>query len=167
MKRTWAVAAIIALIVGFGGGFLAAKGLDNGMFKHAATAIAQGQPWSMFGKPRAADAPRRGIPKPEGFTVWKSRLDTAGAQPLACIEMTRALDANKSYGDYVLVSPDLGHPAAVNVKGDEICVGGVGFTDRRITLLKGLPSGSGETIAGSGSGTSCCRCCSTAGALPS
>ena len=47
----------------------------------------------------------------------------------------------------MLVSPDLGHAPAVSVKGDELCIGGVGFTDRQITLLKGLPAKDGETLA--------------------
>src|SRR5271167_4482249 len=147
MNRTLAAAAITALIAGFGGGFLVAKGVD-GAFRH--TAAGQGQVssiWAMFGHPRDANAPRQGIAKPDGFVIWKTRLDTSGAQPLACIEMTKALDPARSYGDFVLVSPDLGHAPAVSVKDDELCVGAVGFTDRRITLLKGLPAKDGETLA--------------------
>ena len=60
--------------------------------------------------------------------------------------MTRDLDPSKSYADFVLVSPDLGHAPATIVKGDTLCIGGVGFTDRQITLLKGLPSKDGETL---------------------
>src|SRR5262249_51457727 len=76
--------------------------------------------------------------------------DTTGASPQACIEMTRPLDASRAFADYVLVSPDLGHAPAVSVnpkQDDELCIGGVGFTDPPITLLKGLPARTGETLA--------------------
>ncbi|HEY5071390.1 MAG TPA: alpha-2-macroglobulin [Caulobacteraceae bacterium] len=149
MNRNLAAAAIAALVVGFGGGFLAAKGFDGAFAPRGfgPGATQGGTLWSLFGKLRAAGAPRRGVPKPEGFAVWKSRLDTSGAQPLACIQLTRALDPAKTYSDYVLVSPDLGHPAAVSAKDDQLCVGGIGFTGRHITLLKGLPDRDGDTLA--------------------
>jgi len=145
MNRGLAAAVTAALLVGFGGGLLTARGLP--VLRGAGGQIAQGGVWSLFGKPRAADAPRQGLVKPDGFAVWKTRLDTSGAQPLACVELTRALDPSKAYGDFVLVSPELDHAPAVSVKGDEICLGGVGFTERRITLLKGLPAKSGEVLA--------------------
>jgi uncharacterized protein YfaS (alpha-2-macroglobulin family) len=34
----------------------------------------------------------------------------------------------------------------VTVKGDELCVAGGGFTDRTITLLKGLPGAGGAKL---------------------
>ena len=103
--------------------------------------------WPWFGKPRAADAPRAAPPKPAGFAVWKSSTDTSRPDAAACVQMTRPLDASKSYADFVLVSPDLGHPAAVTVKNDILCVGGLGLIDHRVTLLKGLPARTGETLA--------------------
>jgi len=148
MNRTLAAAVIAALVAGFGGGFLAARGLAGSAPPQAAGGqIGQNWAWALFGRPRAPNAPRQGIAKPEGFAVWKTRLDTSGAQPLACIELTRPLDPAKAYGDFVLVSPQPDHAPAVSVKGDEICLGGVGFTERRITLLKGLPALSGETLS--------------------
>lgn len=150
MNRTLAAAAITALIVGFGGGFLVAKGIDWALRPTYAANAAGGSFWSMFGHPRSASAPRQGIVKPDGFVIWKTSLNTSGAQPSACIEMTKPLDPTKSYGDFVLISPDLGHPPAVSVQGpqkDQLCIGGVGFTDRRITLLKGLPAQDGATLA--------------------
>lgn len=136
------------VIAAFGGGFLAAKGIDGlALVKPGPHAATEAQGWSLFGKPRSADAARRGIPKPEGFAVWRHRIDTSRAEPAACIELTRPLDPAKSYADYVLVSPDLGGNPAVTVKGAELCVAGTGFADRRVTLLKGLPSKSGETLA--------------------
>ena len=135
-------------IAAFGGGVLSAMGVDWFGRPSQETQVAPGaQGWSLFGKPRDAKAARRGIPKPEGFAVWRHRIDTSANQPAACIELTRPLDPAKSYADYVLVSPDLGGAPAVPVKGSELCIGGTGFADRRVTLLKGLPSKGGETLA--------------------
>ncbi|MCC7266108.1 MAG: alpha-2-macroglobulin family protein [Caulobacteraceae bacterium] len=151
MNRNMVLAAIGTLIVGFGGGFVTAKGVDGlfggGKGASASTDSVKGFSWSLFGKPRSAGAPRRGVPKPEGFAVWRTRIDTAGAAPRACVEMSKPLDPQKSYADFVLVSPDLGAPPAVTVKDAELCVAGIGFHDRRVTLLKGLPGRGGETLA--------------------
>ena len=145
-SRMSGMVAAAVIIAAFGGGYLTAKGIED--FGKASVAGEPGaQGWSLFGHPRGANAPRRGIPKPEGFAVWRSRIDTSKAEPMACVQLTRPLDASKSYADYVLVSPDLGHAPAVSVKDDELCVGGVGFNDRRLTLLKGLPAKGGETLA--------------------
>ena len=151
--------AAIALAAGFGGGLVTASVLGGGLGGKAgsgpAGSVASGPTekpslWSMFGKPRAAGAPRRGIPKPEGFAVWKTRLDTSKTDPLACIEMTKPLDPGKAYADFVLVSPDLGGTPAVSVNQAnkaELCIGGLGLTERRVTLLKGLPGAGGQTLA--------------------
>ncbi|HEX5379105.1 MAG TPA: MG2 domain-containing protein, partial [Phenylobacterium sp.] len=141
-----AVAAAL-VIVAFGGGYLTARGLDGFGKPHVAISEPGAQGWNLFGKPRGANAPRRGVPKPEGFAVWRSRIDTSRAEPMACVELTRPLDPARSYADYVLVSPDLGHAPAVSAQGTELCVSGVGFADRRVTLLKGLPAKGGETLA--------------------
>ncbi len=146
MNRTLVAAVIAALVAGFGGGYLAARGFEGRAGAHGPLTPGASI-WAMFGKPRSADAPRRGIPKPEGFAVWRTRLDTSGGAPLACVQFSRPLDPATSYSDYVLVFPELGHTPAVSARNDELCVGGVGFTDRRITLLKGLPSKSGEKLA--------------------
>lgn len=146
MHRSLA-AALAAVVVAFGGGFLLAKGLDGTLFHRPPPGQPVASFWTMFGHPRAANAPRHGAQKPDGFAIWKTRLDTSGPDPLACIELSRDLDPAKSYADFVLVSPDLGHAPAVTARGDELCVGGVGFTDRQITLLKGLPAKDGETLA--------------------
>jgi len=65
--------------------------------------------WPLFGRPRAAGAPRPAAPKPEGFAVRTTRIDTSRPEPLACVRMTRALDPTRSYGDFVQLQPDLGH----------------------------------------------------------
>ncbi len=135
------------LVAAFGGGFLAAKGVEALSESKPAATAPGAQGWSLFGKPRGANAARRGIPKPEGFAVWRHRIDTSKSEPLACVELTRPLDASRPYADFVLVSPDLGRSPAVSVKGSELCVAGLGFSDRRVTLLKGLPAKGGETLA--------------------
>ncbi|MFN3520931.1 MAG: alpha-2-macroglobulin family protein [Phenylobacterium sp.] len=142
-------AALVALLVaaGFGGGFLAAKAFDGFSAVRPAAEDSAAGGWSLFGKPRGAAAPRRGQPKPEDFAVWRTRVDTSGPAPLACIQMSRPLDPAKAYADFVLVSPEADGTPAVSVKGDELCVAGLGFVDRRITLLKGLPARGGETLA--------------------
>src|SRR5580693_2728543 len=110
--RRTILAALALLAVGFGGGYLTAR---LGAAKPASGALANstpsGFPWSMFGKLRAADAPRAPPQKPDGFAVWTSRLDLTPSGQSACIRMSRPLDPRRSYGDFVAVSPDLGHPA--------------------------------------------------------
>ncbi|WP_293901253.1 alpha-2-macroglobulin [Phenylobacterium sp.] len=142
-------AAILVALAAFAGGVVATK-LFEGSGAPAAV-LASGEPgkslWGLFGKPRGADARRRGVPRPEGFAVWRSRVDVSTAEPKACIQMSQPLDPVRAYGDFVLLSPDPGTKPAVTVKGDELCVGGVGFTDRTVTLLKGLPGAGGATLA--------------------
>jgi uncharacterized protein YfaS (alpha-2-macroglobulin family) len=147
MNRNLILAAIGALIVGFGGGLLTAKVLGPHTASSATPVSTDGGLWSLFGHPRAANAPRRGVAKPDIFAVWQSRVDTSGPTPLACVQMSRPLDPARAYGDFVLVSPDLGHPPAVVVKDDSLCIGGLGFTDRKVTLLRGLPDKAGDTLA--------------------
>src|SRR6188508_2421501 len=94
LKSPLVAVGAAALVLGFGGGFAVGKVADLGWFggKSAATAEApKGQAWSLFGKPRSANAPRRGIPKPEGFAVWQSRIDSSGAEPMACVRMSKPL----------------------------------------------------------------------------
>src|ERR1700723_2476919 len=110
------VAAIAAVVVAFGGGFLFARGVDGKLFPSVGAAQTLAY-WPYFGHPRAAGAPRGGEVKPDGFAIWKTRLDTSKPDPRACIKLTRDLDPAKSYGDFVLVSPDLGHAPAGAVEG--------------------------------------------------
>ena len=126
--------------------FLFAKGVDGKLFTPAGVAQALAY-WPFFGHPRAANAPRAGEVKPDGFAIWKTRLDTSSADPLACIEMTRDLDPSKSYGDFVLVSPDLGHAPAVIVQGRQPLHRRRRLHRPPVTLLKGLPAKDGETLA--------------------
>ena len=149
-QKILAAAVAAALLLGLGGGFLIGKNSHG--TPHAATAanVARqetGFLWPFFGHPRSATAPRAGQKKPDGFAVWTTRMDTSHAQPVACIRMTRPLDPSKSYADFVLISPELGGAPAVAARGDELCVGGMGLADHRVTLLKGLPAQSGETLA--------------------
>lgn len=152
-NKVLALAAAGILLAGFGGGFLVARAVDGG--GHRATVDARGNPipqkglfsgWNMFGKPRSASAPRAPMVKPAGFAVWRQRIDTTGPNPRACVEFTRPLDPSKPYADYVLVSPDPGVAPAATVKGAELCLTGLGFYDRRVTFLKGLPARGGELL---------------------
>ena len=139
-SRLPTMAAVLVAVAAFAGGVVATKLADG---PSQATAFASAEPgksvWGLFGKPRAAEARRRGIPRPPGFAVWRTRVDVAGAQPRACIQMSRPLDPAAAYGDFVLISPELATRPAVTVAGDELCLAGVGFADRTVTLLKGLP----------------------------
>ena len=142
-RRLWGIAALVgaAMVGGYAVGYAA----------HApAHATLAGDPggiaWPLFGHPRSASAPRAPVQKPSRFAVWTTRLDTAHGAPQACIRMSRPLDPRRAYGDFVSISPDLGHPAAVSVTGDELCVAGVGYDGRKITLLHGMPALDGETL---------------------
>ncbi|WP_333585838.1 alpha-2-macroglobulin family protein [Phenylobacterium sp.] len=147
--RNPALLAGALVVLAFGGGFVTARGIEG--IRLPTPAVLQGDAapggWGLFGKPRSADAPRRGPEKPEGFAVWRTRLDTSQAQPRACIELTEPLDPTKSYADFVLVAPETGQTPAVSVEGAELCLAGLGFADRRITLLKGLPARGGAALA--------------------
>ena len=138
--------AAAALVIGFGGGWLAGHRPGKAPGENVAQAQG-GVAWGLFGHPRAAGAPRAAQPRPAGFAVWKTRIDSSGAQPMACVELTRPLDPGKAYADYVLISPEISGTPAVTARGDELCVGGLGFVDHRVTLLKGLPAQGGETLA--------------------
>jgi hypothetical protein len=147
-RRRTALAALALLAVGFGGGLFADRLMTPGSASAVgAQASQQGFAWPLFGRPRAADAPRAAAPKPAAFAVWTTRLDTQGSAPSACIRMSRPLDPRRSYGDFVSVSPALGHPAAVTVADDELCVADVGYETRTITLMRGLPAATGETLS--------------------
>jgi uncharacterized protein YfaS (alpha-2-macroglobulin family) len=144
LKSPAGIAAVIAVVVAFGGGLLAGKTLGPHTVSSSGEQVSA---WPSFGKPRSAGARRAGESRPDGFAVWKNRVDTSGPEPKACIQMSKPLDASKSYSDYVLISPETGATPAVSVKGDELCVAGLGFTDRRVTLLKGLPGKGSDVLA--------------------
>ncbi len=147
-SRLPTLVAVFVALSAFAGGVVATKAFEGPARTAVSTAGEPGTSiWGLFGKPRAADARRRGIPKPAGFAVWRTRVDVAGAQPKACIQMSRPLDPTKAYGDFVLISPELETKPAVTAKGDELCIAGVGFADRTVTLLKGLPGLGADKLA--------------------
>ena len=148
-QKILAAAVAAALLAGFGSGFIFGKGAGG---RHAGSeaSVAReetGFRWPLFGHPRSADARRAAAQKPAGFAVWRTRIDSSHAQPVACVQMSRPLDSTKAYADFVLVSPETGGAPAVSARGDELCVGGLGFADHRVTLLKGFPAKGGETLA--------------------
>jgi uncharacterized protein YfaS (alpha-2-macroglobulin family) len=141
-----AAIAAAALAAAFGGGYVVGKTGAAGTARAAAVEGPQFL-WPFFGKPRAANAPRQGEAKPDGFTIWKTNVDTSQADPVSCVTMTRPLDPAKSYSDFVLVNPSLGHPAQASVRGDDqLCVAGLGYSGHQLTLLKGLPAKTGEVL---------------------
>src|SRR5690606_7463383 len=92
LPAAWAAALVAAA---FGGGVLTAAALDGILPQRADGAVASepaADGWRLFGRPRAKDAPRGGPAKPEGFAIWRTRIDSTGPEPRACIEMSRALD---------------------------------------------------------------------------
>ena len=101
--------ATACLAIGFGGGMIAGHGLGG---HGKASALVENAAWPFFGRPRAANAARPAPARPEGFAVWKTRIDTTGLEPKACIQMSRPLDPSKSYADYVLLSPSSGSAPA-------------------------------------------------------
>lgn len=149
-NKTLLAAGAVVLIGGFGLGFLTASLSGGKALNQGQGVVAEGglvTPASgFFGKPRAKSAPRSGGAKPLNFAVWKQRVDSSAATAAACVEMSKPLDGSKDYGDYVVVTPALATAPAVSVKGSEICVGGLGFSDRRVTLLKGLPAQNGDKL---------------------
>jgi len=148
-RRQLIAAAVAAGVLCFGVGALTMRLVDvYHPFGHGVAGAGpdSGTAWPWFGKPRSAFAPRAGLPKPANFAVWRQRIDTSTVNPSACVQMSKALDPGKTYADFVLVSPDLGHTPAVTVKNDELCVAGLGLADHRVTLLKGLPARNGEAL---------------------
>jgi uncharacterized protein YfaS (alpha-2-macroglobulin family) len=150
-NRTLIAGAAAVLISGFCVGFLTAKATNGahggGAVAAADAGLLDGPATGLFGKPRDKNARRASDVKPAGFGVWKTKLDTSGDTPKACIQFSKDLDPSKPYGDYVVVSPALSSAPAVAAKGDQLCVSGFGFTDRRITLLKGLPGKGSDKLA--------------------
>jgi uncharacterized protein YfaS (alpha-2-macroglobulin family) len=147
--RTLIASAAAVLISGFCIGFLTSQAMSGHSGPGAATIAADelnGPATGLFGHPRDKNAPRAGDVRPAGFAVWKQRLDTSANSPRACVTFSKPLDPSKPYGDYVTVTPALATAPAVSASGSELCVGGIGFTDRRITLLKGLPGQGGDTL---------------------
>ena len=149
VKNPLLIIAVIALMLGFGGGYIIGHGGGGAVAREGANDARQihGPRWALFGKPRAKGAARPAVSKPDGFAYWRQRVDTSGSDPKACLEMTRPLDPSQSYADYVLLTPEAQGAPAVSVRGAELCIGGLGFADRRVTLLKGLPGKGRDTLA--------------------
>lgn len=145
----WTLAALLTF-GGFGFGFLSGKGQTPSAISSQGVEGNLGQtgaPNSLFGQIRKASAERLSDLKPLHFAVFKQHIDTSSAEPSACVEFSKPLDPTKPYQDYVVVSPALPAIPAVTVKDSTLCISGIGFSDRRVTLLKGLPSKSDGTLS--------------------
>jgi uncharacterized protein YfaS (alpha-2-macroglobulin family) len=84
-----------------------------------------------------------------GASVSKPRLDPdqygLSDAPEACFRFSETLDpsADAHYSDYIRVDPDIA--PAIHATAADLCLGGLAYgTDYRVTLLKGLPSQSGD-----------------------
>ncbi len=143
------IVTALALLLGVGIGYSLGRGNSQAVGREGVATAREthGIRWALFGKPRDKGAARARIAKPDGFAYWRQRVDTSGPEPKACLEMTRPLDETKSYADFVMLSPEAQGTPAVSAKGSELCIGGLGFADRRVTLLKGLPGKGRDTLA--------------------
>ncbi len=85
LNRAGAVAAVAAAVVAFAGGIVVGRASPGAAPGAPQGSAPESAPWSLFGKPRAANAARPAGPKPAGFAVWTTRLDTSGPEALSCI----------------------------------------------------------------------------------
>ena len=119
-NRTLIASAAAVLISGFCVGSLTSQAMSGHSGPRAAAAVSDelnGPATGLFGHPRDKNAPRAGDVKPDGFAVWKQRLDTSGNSPKACVTFSKPLDPSKPYGDYVTVTPALATAPAVSANG--------------------------------------------------
>lgn len=79
------------------------------------------------------------------FTYFRYRMDVSEAQPKACFVFSDPLDPETDYSPYVEFRPAF--RPALSVEGRELCVGGLGFGEDRIAVLKsGLPAAEDGTV---------------------
>ncbi len=85
---------------------------------------------------------------PENTFVFKRlNIDTAKAQPAACLTFSQVLDesGNVRYEDYVTIEND--EQVSVSVQDDQLCLTGLEFAEQyRVHLKKGLPSAAGKAL---------------------
>ncbi|MGV6849328.1 MAG: alpha-2-macroglobulin family protein [Marinibacterium sp.] len=79
-----------------------------------------------------------------GFRVVETNVESDAAAPRICVRFSEPLDRMTDYAPFVgLDDPRL----AVTGEGNALCVDGVAHGERyRLTLRKGLPAASGETL---------------------
>lgn len=80
-----------------------------------------------------------------GFRMLSYDADSSTAAPRICAVFSEDLSSVQDYGSYVQLSAS---GLALEVEGSQICVTGVLYGESySLKLRKGLPSGSGETLA--------------------
>ena len=81
----------------------------------------------------------------ETFAFIRYRTDMSGAAPVACLVFTAPLDPEADYSPYVQVVPQKSLTYSAN--GEELCVGGLTFSDsRELTLKAGLMAADGREL---------------------
>ena len=94
---------------------------------------------------RPADAPRAAAEVASQFSFLRYEVSVDGDAPELCLGFTHPLDPSVDYASYVTVSPQ--RPMALSVRGQSLCVGGLGFGDgQEIILRTGLPSADGQSL---------------------
>ena len=97
---------------------------------------------------RSASAPRSEPEYPDQFDYLRYRIDVSAAQPAACFVFSQALDPSVDYAPYVELDPPTN--VALQIDGASLCLGGLTFGQSpEVTLLQGLPSADGDTLASS------------------
>ncbi len=82
----------------------------------------------------------------QDFGFLRYKTDMTGASPLACLVFSAPLDSEADYSPFVEVSPKKSLTYSAN--GQELCVGGLTFSDTRtLTLKEGLKALDGRTLA--------------------
>ncbi len=103
-------------------------------------------------EPEPKPEPEHPEPIPPGASVkfantgWK--IDEAGQNPRACLNFNLPLkrEDNLRLADYIRVEPDAN--ITTEIVGQALCLAGLGFSqDYKVTMLSGLMSASGETLA--------------------
>lgn len=92
-------------------------------------------------------APPPQAPLPE-FAFHRLEIDTSKPQAEACLVFTRALDAGgrTHYEDYLSIAPET--RIVARAFESRLCIAGLGFNETySVTLKKGLPAATGETLA--------------------
>jgi alpha-2-macroglobulin len=136
VNRNMILATAVALMAGLWGGFVMARAGGGG--PAAIGVIAPG------GTPmRSATAPRPGAQSYAGMAFMRLRIDTAEAQPKACLEFTRDLKPDTQYTDYLAMTPAAN--VVAQAVGNQLCLSGLPYeTDRTLTIRQGLPAADGS-----------------------
>ncbi len=96
----------------------------------------------------AAAPPAAEEPVSPDFSFRHLVMNTAGDAPEACLRFSQRLlaAAEAHYADYLSITPSI-HPA-VTVRGEQLCLAGLGYgTEYAVKMLRGLPGSGGMRLA--------------------